>query len=623
MAVTFSEYHGVSAQEHQNQITSLTSQGYRMISLCVSGDPASPRYTAVWVQRTGPAFQEVHGVDAAGYQNFFNQATAQGYNPTLVSATGQTTNAVFTAVFEQGANSSGWFARHNMVSGSDTNPNSFQYYCKSAQANGYLLLSVTIYGDSTNRLYAAIWAKTPLPVQWASHPADSETDYQAWYDAVTQLPFRPSYVALSSDQQYASVFRDDSIGTVINRHGLSAADYASLLASLQPQGYYPVNLQAGGIGGDTRYSVIFAKQDLPSARSWMMTGTLVPSLIQFDAAMKNHMNREGIRAGSLAIAKNGVLKFARAYTWAEPGYATTQPTNLFRVASLSKMFTCAAIKKLYDAGTLQPTTTVYPLLGTTPPPGQTPDARSDTITVQQLVDHTGGWIRNQTSDPTVSPNPFDPVFVMRGIALRLGLTTALGKADLASYMYGQPLQFDPGSPPAGVDTYSNYGYVLLGMVIEKVTGMTYWDYVRQNILAPLGISDVAPAQTLRSQRAPSEVQYDDPGLGLSAVDPTSTLLTPYAYGGEGWKIETMDSAGGLMATTKALVTMAHTWAVWGLGPRVPSTRTGGMAGTNSLVCSRSDGIDYAFVFNTNHNAPLVVDDIAHTLDQLFATVPIN
>src|SRR5258708_28127008 len=111
----FQAYHGVTAAQHQTNFNNLTPQGYRMISLSVYGDPGDARYAAVWVQRSGPAWVAVHGVDSAGYQSFFNTQTSQGYVPVLVSATGASGNAKFAAVFDKGI-AGAWVARHGLTS---------------------------------------------------------------------------------------------------------------------------------------------------------------------------------------------------------------------------------------------------------------------------------------------------------------------------------------------------------------------------------------------------------------------------------------------------------------------------------------------------------------------------
>src|SRR5215470_14969866 len=115
-SVMFQAYHGVTAAQHQAHFNNLSAQGFRMISLSVYGDPGDARYAAVWVKRGGASWVAVHGVDSAGYQQFFNTWTAKGYSPGLISATGSSTNAVFAATFEQGI-SGPYVAHHGMPSG--------------------------------------------------------------------------------------------------------------------------------------------------------------------------------------------------------------------------------------------------------------------------------------------------------------------------------------------------------------------------------------------------------------------------------------------------------------------------------------------------------------------------
>jgi CubicO group peptidase (beta-lactamase class C family) len=586
----FSAYHGVTGSGHQTQFNNLSSQGYRMISLSVYGDPTDARYAAVWIKRPGPAWVAIHGTNAAGYQEFFNKQTAQGFAPVLVTATGPVANAVFAAVFEHGVNVP-WFARHGLISGPDDNPGTLQFQFRWAQQNGFIPHSVAIYGTNSDKRYAGVWVKNTTGAHWSWRTADPASDYQKWFNAFTQLPYRPAYVTLSTNQLYLSVFRDDSVGEWIARHGLSSDDYQNEFNQRTAQGFYPICVQGGGVGANTRYAAIFAKEDVPRARQWSVTGQAIPALAAFDAAVKDYMQDNAIRAGTLAIAKNGVLKFARAYTWAEPGYPITQPTSPFRLASCSKAFTCAALQALYDANALQPGTKVFPLLGITSAalPSQTPDPNINTITVQQLIDHAGGWDRGVAG--------FDPVFSMRKIAQALQLSGPPNKRDLARYMYGEPLQFAPGTN----SKYSNFGYVLMALIVEKVTGRAFIDYLKTTVLTPEGITDVFLARTLRTQRLSNEGFYDDPGLGLTVLQPTVEQLVPYAYGGEGWTTESMDGGGGLAATATALTQFIHRHAVWGMGGRAAgAARSGGMAGTSSLAVSRGDGVDYAFIFNTRN-----------------------
>ena len=75
-------------------------------------------------------------------------------------------------------------------------------------------------------------------------------------------------------------------------------------------------------------------------------GAAVPTLAGFDHIMQSFMQTNGVRAAQLSIAKDGVSKFYRAYTWAEAGYRVAQPTDRFLLASCSKMFLEAAVQSL-------------------------------------------------------------------------------------------------------------------------------------------------------------------------------------------------------------------------------------------------------------------------------------
>ncbi|HMA35299.1 MAG TPA: serine hydrolase domain-containing protein [Chloroflexia bacterium] len=350
----------------------------------------------------------------------------------------------------------------------------------------------------------------------------------------------------------------------------------------------------------------------PAGRQWTVQGPPVTQLAALDGAMQTFMQATGTRAGSLAVAKDGQLLFAHGYTWADADYPRTQPTSLFRLASVSKTFTAAGITHAYATHLLTPTTRVFPLLGITTAalPTQQPDPRINTITVQQLVDHSGGW------DDTAAGSGFDPVIRMRDIALALQLDGPPTGRDLARYMYGEPLQFAPGSKTQ----YSNFGYTLLGLVIEQVSGQSFADYLQQQVLAPLGITDVALAHTLADQQLPGEVSYDQSGTGLSPLDPNTELWVPLAYGGEGWLTEVSGGSGGLVASAPAVTALIHHYAVWGSGPRPSgpgpweSVKTGGMAGTSSRAVSRSDGLDYTYIFNTRDFPDARLEELNNALD---------
>jgi hypothetical protein len=179
--VTVQAYHGVTGAVHQAKFNEFSSEGYRIISLSVCGDPGDPRYAAVWVQRQGAAWVAVHGVESAGYQAFFNQTTAAGFVPALVSATGWAGNAIFAAVFEKGI-AGLWMARHGMTSGTPASLATFQGENAAAAQHGMALRSFAIYGNLSDRRYAAVWHANPGFVKWHVPPSDTARSYQTAFN---------------------------------------------------------------------------------------------------------------------------------------------------------------------------------------------------------------------------------------------------------------------------------------------------------------------------------------------------------------------------------------------------------------------------------------------------------
>jgi D-alanyl-D-alanine carboxypeptidase len=167
-------------------------------------------------------------------------------------------------------------------------------------------------------------------------------------------------------------------------------------------------------------------------------------------------------SGAVLVAKGGQVLLRRAYGLAdrEQGIPNTVATR-FRVGSMNKMFTGVAILQLGEAGQVELTASLGSYL--TGYPNRDVAAK---VTIHQLLTHTGG-----TGDI------FGPAFRTHRQELR-----ALG--DYMRLYGDRGLEFEPGSRWQ----YSNYGFVLLGAVIEQVTGRTYYDYVTEHIYRPAGMA---------------------------------------------------------------------------------------------------------------------------------------
>jgi len=254
------------------------------------------------------------------------------------------------------------------------------------------------------------------------------------------------------------------------------------------------------------------------------------------------MAKWNIPGGAVALARNESVVLTDAYGTADKtgGVAVTNG-SLFRLASLSKPVTAAAALKLHEAGLLDLEAKVLDILNDVePPPGATVDPRLADITVLDLLRHSGGWDRGVS---------FDPMFRSREIAAAMGVPTPADAAAIVRYMKGQPLDFDPGTKYA----YSNFGYCLLGRIIEKITGQSYEEYVRMAVLAPAGAAGMRLGLSLETGRADGEVvYYDYAGAPLApSVFDSGPAAVPWPYGG--FAIEPMDAHGGWLASAADLL----------------------------------------------------------------------
>ena len=298
-------------------------------------------------------------------------------------------------------------------------------------------------------------------------------------------------------------------------------------------------------------------------RDWITTGYEFPELASFDNTMRDFMQPRNISGGALAVTRNSKLVLARGYTYRDDDEdIIVEPTSLFRIASISKPITATAILRLVQDGQLDLSAKLTGLLTLTPPPGQFPDPRLTDITVLNLLQHLAGWDRNLA---------FDPMFYDLILSDALGVPLPIAKTDIATYMTGQLLQHAPGTTYA----YSNYGYSLLGQIIEAVTGQSYQSYVKQKVFNPLDVTRMVLGRTLPAYRLPDEVKYHTQYYGITVFDESGSYV-PWPYGG--WNLENMDAHGGWLASAVDIVRFASTFDDPGSSPVLNSASVETMYG---------------------------------------------
>src|SRR5690348_11702776 len=141
----FVAYHDRTSADHQAHFDDLYPKGWRITSLSVYGARGDERYAAVWVNRPGPDWSAVHGVDSAGYQAAFDNAVAAGFKPVLLAANGPANDPVFAATFEQRPGPVP-LTRHRLMRGPDNDPATIDYWIAQARSNGWMPVSIAVYG---------------------------------------------------------------------------------------------------------------------------------------------------------------------------------------------------------------------------------------------------------------------------------------------------------------------------------------------------------------------------------------------------------------------------------------------------------------------------------------------
>lgn len=273
------------------------------------------------------------------------------------------------------------------------------------------------------------------------------------------------------------------------------------------------------------------------------TGVYVPELAAFDTAMINLLNDYDVPGGQLAITYEGRLVYNRGFGLAEvPNQDSVTPQHVFRIASVSKTITGVACVKLHEEGMLDLDAKVFG------PSGILNDAqyqnmldpRDTLITVRMLLHHSGGWNSSIAGDP---------MFNAYNIATVMGVPSPPSEEVTIQYILAHKmLNFTPGTQYA----YSNFGYCVLGRVIEKVSGMSYVDYVQSKIFNPLNIHDTQLGFNLEENKLTHEVSYYDyPGAGTanSIYDNSTQVSWPYG----GFNLEFMDAHGGWVSSAESLV----------------------------------------------------------------------
>jgi CubicO group peptidase (beta-lactamase class C family) len=250
---------------------------------------------------------------------------------------------------------------------------------------------------------------------------------------------------------------DAAIKVLARARATGAWSEISLFVTAAPPDYQvpaaPYQIVALGVSGVPTPRAALSRKKLSDAEIARRTGALVSFLAGADAF-----------SGTVYVARNGKKIYGQAFGLASKTWNIRNRIDTrFNLASITKMFTAVAVAQLVEQGKLSYEDTVAAVL-----PAYPNQEVARQVTIHQLLSHTSGLIGARA----LAEKGSEPL-TAKSVASRLPL------------FVDEPLSFRPGQR----FDYSNAGFVLLGLIVEKASGQSYYDYVRDHVFRPAGMTD--------------------------------------------------------------------------------------------------------------------------------------
>jgi serine/threonine protein kinase/CubicO group peptidase (beta-lactamase class C family) len=574
---------GVTWEEFQAWLDSLSKERFRIIHLNGHYHLGAARFAAIAVEvPRAPPWEVHHTSGFADDQTDFDTMCNRGYYPAALCGYSDGSTFERIELFEKRIGTAPNFSLWSSLTEDEFRRKFFDY-----RESGLHPVETCAFSFQDSIRIAARFE----PSQGHTHSRHFLTSqgYDSILKEAVRLKYRPISVAVCSDAdeiRLGVVLRkDDHVYSWLARHNLSLEQYRDTTKQFAGEGYRPDRLVAYSEASKRKYAAIWIRPR-DSVVELPRTGELPAQLSAFDAAVEKFMLERAIPAGSLAIIKDTELVASRGYGFKDRLRKTPTPVGTpFRIASLSKRFTAASIHKLISQGKLTLDSKVMPILGSK---GEF-DAGWNDITVGHLLAHQGGWDANQD---------IDPLFSADAIAASERLTLPLTSRDLLEYMSTRPLQFRPGTETV----YSNFGYVVLGLLIEKTSGRPCVEYLQDEVLATLDLATIQQGKTLVRARLSDEPYYLDPYFGSNVVESGSTEAVSRPDGT--FALEVATASSGLVGSATDVARFVLHYNINGepVDGLRQNVQFGQMPGSFTMVITRPDGVVIVALFNQGHDS---------------------
>ena len=263
----------------------------------------------------------------------------------------------------------------------------------------------------------------------------------------------------------------------------------------------------------------------------------LPAFQPIDSMVERAMRSLRLTGASVALVKNEKLVYAKGFGYSDKEKKEkVEPYHLFRIGSVSKLITAIAVLKLVDDGKIGLDDYVFGEEGILNGKLYSNISNKNVyrIKVKHLLNHTAGWSLITYGDPMFIPHK---IHKMDDVSYPIEFD------DVIEFVISRHLPYRPGTR----FNYSNFGYSLLGRVIEEVTGDDYEDWVQDEILEPYGINKMRIAGSFEKDRVKNEVKYYDYSVDNEQLAFNGSGKKVYKpYGAD--DIEMLGPAGGWLAT---------------------------------------------------------------------------
>ena len=334
-----------------------------------------------------------------------------------------------------------------------------------------------------------------------------------------------------------------------------------------------------------------------------------------DKKVNKYLEKWDMKGASLAIMRNDSLVYAKGYGWADEEKSVSMtPGHIMRMASVSKLITATGIMVLCDKGLLSLDSPVFGengILSDEEYASVIKDRNYEKITVEHLLRHQAGFYR-------------DPVFSNIDVKKQMKLDNPPTYEDYARLVLSHRLIWQPGQ----AQRYSNFSYMVLSAIIEKISGETYERFMQKEVLEPAGCYDMHIADNYYKGKRENEVRYythEGDGKIIEEYNGSGKMVER-CYGGN--NIQLLSGAGAWCGSTIELarfvasidgrpeipdiiskesylaMTEYFTKEIFSLGwndtnPSSGWSRTGTLAGTSALIKYFPDGECWIMITNTS------------------------